>query len=257
MAALLFRAWDAGMSNKLRASFVWFVAAAMFYSAWVITAFYTAWFFGLFSCFSLLIFALSRPRRLLQAVHAGRRMAIPAAAGVVVLLVGLVPFALVYLPKAAETGMHPFSEAMTFSPSAFDTFNVGAKNWLFGAANAWINAVIRPGLPLGGERTSGLPPLLILVFSAATTWLCFTRAARPHRLARIIALASLVTWLISLHYGSFTPWRWIYARRGCRTGDRPLPNFPSGPSGRCRHPVDGYRTAQPAACGVPCSGFRA
>jgi hypothetical protein len=187
------------------------VAAAAFYSAWVITAFYTAWFFALFACVALLIHFLPQPRRLRDAWAAARRLAVPALPGIVVLLAGLLPFALVYLPKAAETGMHPFSAAMAFSPSLLDTFNVGARNWLFGDANAWINATVRPALPLGGELTSGLPPLLILAFAAATAWLCFAGAGgRPQRLARTVALAALAIWLLSLHYGSFTPWRWIY-----------------------------------------------
>ncbi|WP_043358871.1 hypothetical protein [Belnapia sp. F-4-1] len=210
MAVLLFRAWNAGMRDALRNCAGWCVAAAVFYAAWVITAFYTAWFFALFTCFALLIHALSGPRSLARAVIAGRRMAGPAAVGAVVLLAGLVPFALVYLPKAAETGMHSFSQAMTFSPSVLDTFNVGTHNLLFGRVNEWINAALRPGVPPDGERSSGLPPLLILAFLAATAWLCFAPAARPHRLARTLALAALATWLLSLHYGGFTPWRWVY-----------------------------------------------
>ncbi|MEJ8859987.1 hypothetical protein WKW79_35950 [Variovorax robiniae] len=211
MAAFLFHAHRACRAGMTRSGVLWCALSAFWYSAWVLTAFYTAWFFAFFCGLASLLYCVADPAALRRIWFDRTRFAVPVVVGAAILVAGLLPFVMVYLPKARETGMHPFAEALTFSPSIFDTFNVGPNNWLFGKANVWINARLRPDMPLEGPRASGLPPVLIALFVGATSWLWCTQAGRKQVLARSVAAAAAISWLLSLHFGPFTPWQWIHA----------------------------------------------
>lgn len=210
LALLLFRVYLLWYARRFVKAMCWGIAAAVWYGAWLLTAFYTVWFFTFFSFITIVVYCIAHPSQLLVFWRNRLSFVIPLIVWAVVLGIGLFPFALVYLPKAAETGMHPFAEALTFSPSIFDTVNVGPDNWLFGKLSVWLNATFRPDMPLGGERTSGLPPILIMSFICATVWLWNVRASGVTWLARAISAAAACSWLISLHWGPFTAWQWIY-----------------------------------------------
>jgi hypothetical protein len=211
MAFLIFRSYGACRDYRRLGAVSWSAGAALFYAAWVMTAFYMAWFFTFFSAVTILIYIMLRPKSVSDLWAARRRFMPPGAVGAAVLAVGLIPFALVYIPIARETGMHPISEAFTYSPSILDLVNVGPGNMLWGKLHVWLDKAVRPAMDTGGERQTGLPPFVIILFAWATAWLWRAPSAKGAVLARSIATATAITWLMSLHFGHFTAWRWVYA----------------------------------------------
>ena len=80
-------------------------------------------------------------------------------------LVANAPFLMLYLPKAAETGMHSWETALQHAPTPLDVLHVGEANLLFGWLVTLLNGVFRPGFPSWSERMTGLTPVLLLVFA--------------------------------------------------------------------------------------------
>ena len=93
----------------------------------------------------------------------GRERIVPWAA---LALAANAPFLSLYLPKAAETGMHPWEVALGHAPTPLDVLNVGEANLLFGWLVRALNGAFRPGFPFWSELMTGLTPALLLVFAA-------------------------------------------------------------------------------------------
>ena len=116
-------------------------------------------------------------------------------------LVANAPFLMLYLPKAAETGMHSWETALQHAPTPLDVLHVGEANLLFGWLVTLLNGVFRPDFPAWSERMTGLTPVLLLVFAASVVWLWRGAGGmEPVRRAwlRALALASLATWALML-----------------------------------------------------------
>ena len=148
------------------------------------------------------------------------------------------PFLALYLPKAAETGMHPWADVVRNAPEPLDILNVGQENILWGWLVRALNDAFRPGFPAWSERMTGLPPLLLALYAASLVWLARGPALPPARLAllRALGLASLVTWLLTIQVGGVTAWSLVYqyvpGRQGAAGGGA-LPAFPDAD----RHPA--------------------
>lgn len=214
IATLLYRAVISLKSPGHWPLFVWGAAASLAYSIWLLSTFYMAWFFCFFCVFLSAAWLLLTP-----ADH--RRMFLAALRYHLVPLVGLAaltlainfPFLSVYLPAARETGQHTWDEVSIHTISIFDLFNVGSGNWLFGDLLKRFNHLVRPNFPDYGERTTGFPPFLLLLFASGVIWLFWRRnvhCSDRYIFMRALALATIVSWGMALHIRSFTPWFWIY-----------------------------------------------
>lgn len=74
-------------------------------AAWLITAYYMAWFTIWFGCLFVACWAWRERQSLPDAGSVLlRRHAVPLAAGAAVFAIAAIPFLTVYLPKAHETG---------------------------------------------------------------------------------------------------------------------------------------------------------
>ena len=178
----------------------WSCLAAALFDAWLLTAFYTAWFTAFFALLSALA---AGPRRMIAWLRKLRPIILAPAA--TVLVVGAIPFALVYTPKVHETGMHPYAELLAYTPSVLDLVHVGPGNLLFGWLDRWITAVVRPGFPALGEHTIGLPPpLLALAVAGAILGIAKAESWRP------FAIAFLVSLMLCLHAQRFSLWWLVY-----------------------------------------------
>ena len=149
LGLLMWRSWQAP-SRRGRAG--WAFLAASLTVCWLMTAFYTVWFAGLFGLvLAGMAAACFRPRM--------RRLDwVPLLPAALVLVIGLAVFVATYLPKARETGMHSFADVVPFLPAVFDLIHVGPDNWLFGWLDAWITRV-RPDPPSTFELAVGFPPV--------------------------------------------------------------------------------------------------
>ncbi|SDC37769.1 hypothetical protein [Belnapia rosea] len=206
LAALLQRRWGAML--------LWGAGFALGFAAVLMTGFYMAWYcawFGgtLFLAW-LLVAGPPARRRLWEAIRAG---AWPLAGLALLAVAAEIPFLLLYLPKAAETGMHPWADVLKHVPSLLDIIHVGEANWLWGWLVRALNGAFRPSFPFWSELMTGMPPLLLLVFAAALVWLWRGGGeAPPARVAllRALAIAVLVTWALTLQVGGVTGWSLVY-----------------------------------------------
>jgi len=191
LALLLHAAARAMLEDRRKALFVWGLAFVLAYAAWLLTAFYMAWFFAFF----LLIFVLFAPKDWLGA--AGRHWPLLLLLAVLALIVDL-PFLRLYLPAAMRTGGHDVSQALGFSPSLLDLVNVGDRNLLWGWFNAFLREHLRPGFPLHSELNTGFPPLLLALFGISAV------ALRRDKMIRAAALATIVSCALFMHVKGFS-----------------------------------------------------
>ena len=180
----------------------WGLAFAGLFALWISTAYYLAWFFALYALV-LAVFVLARGGSVRPVLAAWRPLLIVAAAGLVMLL----PFLLVYLPKAAETGMHAPDIALRTTLWPIELLNTGPQNLLWGWLPQAIRASYAPGLMRNPDAVFGMPPLFLIASVAAVLWT--QRGADRVRLAPVGA-ALLVCWLLMLNLGGVFPWRAVH-----------------------------------------------
>jgi hypothetical protein len=193
----------------------WGITAAGLYAAWLLTTFYMAWFFLFFGIFLLISYlCVTGWRSTLAFGKAVRSQLIPIGTVAAALVLLNLPFLMVYLPKARETGMHSFAEAKANTLSLLDLVNVGSQNILFGRTVEFLNHAVRPEFPGWSERMTGFPPVLLFFFLCGV--ICLYKARRRLDQARTAllvacALATAVTWALALHIRGFTPWWLVYS----------------------------------------------
>ncbi len=214
LALLLHGAVAALLDGRRGALLGWGAGFALGFAVCLMTGFYMAWYFAWCGGAMLLAWLVvaGRParRRLLAALRA---QAVPLAAIGALAVVAELPFLTLYLPKAAETGMHPWADVLRHVPSPLDIIHVGEANYLWGWLVQAMNGAFRPGFPFWSELMTGMPPLLLLVFAAALLWLWRGAGeAPPGRVAmlRALAIAVLVTWALTLQVGGVTGWSLVY-----------------------------------------------
>jgi len=207
MALLLQKTLQALQQESKRSFFLWGSATVIAYAAWLMTAFYMAWFFALFLVLFTFAWLLLSPRHRTKALFAElTRCKLPAL--LLLLLAALVdlPFFQLYLPAAALTGMHSYASAFAYSPSVLDIINVGDRNLLFGGLNAFLRTHLRPDFPLHNEQTSGFPLIILSLFGLAALSLCRHR----DMLLRSLALTVCLTWVLFLHVRGYSLYRYVY-----------------------------------------------
>lgn len=218
LALLAHGALAALRDGRRGALLAWGAGFGLWFAAMLLTGFYMAWYSAFLGGALLLAWlavagGVAR-RELLGALRAQW----PAVATVLAFaaLVNL-PFLWLYLPKAAETGMHPWADVLRNAPEPIDLLNVGQENILWGWLVRTLNDAVRPGFPAWSERMTGLPPLLLAAYAAALLWLARGPARAPAwltpgRLAllRALGLASLLTWALTVQVGGVTLWSLVY-----------------------------------------------
>jgi hypothetical protein len=215
LLALLAHAALAALWEERRTALLgWGAGFCLLFAACLLTGFYMAWysaFLGGALLLAWLAVAGGEARRHL--LRAARAQALPLAGLLALAALTNLPFLALYLPKAAETGMHPWSDVLLHTPAPLDMLNVGQENILWGRLVRGLNELVRPGFPAWSERMTGLPPLLLALYLASLAWLARGPALPPGRLAllRALGLASLVTWLLTIQVGGVTAWSLVYA----------------------------------------------
>ena len=189
--------------------------AALLYGAWLLTGYYMAWFTTLFGCLlglaaGAIWLATKRQRPPLRRFAPAVLWPLPVIA--LVLVLSLLPFLWVYLPKARETGMHPVAAMMAFSPSLLDLVHFGPDNYLFGWLDRAITAGLRPGFPTTGEHVIGFTPVLLVLAlaGAVLAWRGPASRVGPVIFWRALSLAFLASLVIVVHVGSHTIWLLVY-----------------------------------------------
>ncbi|MEG3125706.1 hypothetical protein [Sphingomonas sp. GB1N7] len=201
------------------------VALAALMAAWLLTSYYMAWFTifsaGLFVVCWCVVSGNWRPAALVGFL---RRHAGTLFCGVCAFIVLIIPFLIVYLPKARETGGQSYHQMLGYLVTPLiDMINVGPGNyvwgWIFQALAALIHAINpdSPTLParlLGGEHQSGLPLVsFILIVTAARRIIVLRRAGQNRPVSielRAFALAMIVAWFLTLQFNVASPWGLVF-----------------------------------------------
>ncbi len=215
MAVLLQGMMTALLSGRRLRLVLWGASAGCLYAAWLMTAYYMAWYFFFFCTFLCASYAMLAGRAGLQPIwHAIRRHELPLAVILLVVFLASIPFLSVYLPKAHETGMHPYRAAQVNTLSMPDLVDVGGGNLLYGRIATLVDHAIRPAYPAWSERMTGFPPALLLLFACGVVLLLRTpRSLLPRHatLLRAIAIASLATWVPLFNIAGHSLWWFVYS----------------------------------------------
>lgn len=188
----------------------WGSGFVLWFTAMLLTGFYMAWYAALLGAALALAWLGVAGRARRGALFAAlRAQALPLVALAMLAAVANLPFLLLYLPKAAETGMWGWDAVSRHLVAPLDLINVGERNLVWGWLVAALNDVFRPDFPAWSERMTGLPPGLLLLFAAGAIAAWRQRAAHPWPAA--IALATLGTWALTWRLGEFSAWRYVWA----------------------------------------------
>jgi len=208
------RAGRRGRAAALGAAF----AALM--AAWLLTAYYMAWFtilfMGILSLCWLWQTGQIAPRKALALVR--RHIALLTVTGTVFSLC-ILPFLIVYIAKLTETGGHGYMISPLVTP--IDLINVGPGNyvwgWIFRALEALFRAVVPAGsnLPtrwLRGEHETGFSLLLFALAIVALHRVLGSNNGQPRAGAelRSFALAILISWALTLQLWILSPWALVH-----------------------------------------------
>jgi len=210
---LQIESWRAAAGATVRRFFGFAVAFAALLGAILITAFYVAFFFILADSLALAILVLleylTTPFPVLLTV---RRYIRFAAVQIFLLLVCCLPFLMIYLPKAAETGMHPLSDALQYAMRPTDVINVGPSNLLWSYFYGRTLWHLFPNWAGSFENQTGATPILFALFLLGGFFLRSTRTSE-WRQATLFAMwcANLLLLVAAIHWPHWGwPWAWIY-----------------------------------------------
>ncbi len=185
--------------------------AAVFMGSWLLTSFYMAWFTLFFMSFYSLLGIIFNLRSGLFFIKAlSKQSWFGLMAVTMVSAISVWPFLWLYLPKAETTGMHPFSDALDYTTQPLDLIHVGPGNLLLSRLDGILNSYFRPEMPRFSEHTTGLTPLLLLIFAFACGSLWTGSLKTPTRIPLLLGTAAVVTWLLTIRIGGQTPWLAIY-----------------------------------------------
>ena len=151
-----------------------------------------------------------------------RRRGAALAATAAGFAIGLIPFALVYLPVLDDKGARPYEFVRALSPRPFDLVNLGRDNLLWGA----VLRLVAPGDDrrlADIEIAMAVGPLLFAV--AGILWWrsrhqecvrasgaeAVPTAPSAQRLAGALLLVAVIAVLLPVEWGPFSAWRAVYA----------------------------------------------
>lgn len=193
----------------------WGAALCAWLAACLMTGFYMAWyccFLGVAVLAAWLGVAGTTLRRRWLAAIRAQWWPLLALGGLAVLV--NLPFLALYLPKAAETGMHAWADVVVHAPSPLDIIHVGEANLVWGWLVRLLKGWFRPDFPFWSERMTGMPPGLLGLFVASLIWLWRgDNAGDPGRVAllRAVAIGTLATWALAIQVDGITGWALVHA----------------------------------------------
>jgi hypothetical protein len=210
LSDLLLSGWKA----KRRGA-VFGAAAGLLYAALFLTGFQTAWFFGclvlLLALLHPLVYGLAATRALVTEMLTLRRPLI--IAGACGFAVGVVPFALLYVPVLLAGHSRDFAEVASNMPQWRDLANVTAENAMWGGLLQWFGMAGAADRP-AWEVELAFTPAVMVVFIAGVALTTARLRRHPDGADRIFVMlgaAVVVLWLLQMQYLGMRPWRIVWA----------------------------------------------
>jgi hypothetical protein len=213
-AVLIYSSWNALILSRRWRFFCLGSLTAIFFSAWLLTCLYTAWFFALFLFMIACILAFRGGKQGLDKLKHALSENWWGVLGIAAIAAGsLMPFCSVYLTGQQVVRHRPWSEILFYGPSLLDSINVGANNLLFGDMLGWARercSICDLGT---GEREAGIAPILFLLAGLGVAEIFRRRMSMPAQKVAVIygvAIASVVLWLLSIRFGQYSGWYLLY-----------------------------------------------
>ena len=186
------------------------VVAGLLTGLLLLSTFYVVWFFLLSTVLWLIaVTVLSRSVRRIGALLREHRAGLAGfGAG---LLVGLVPFLVVYLP-ASRTGGRPLGVALSYASEPRDVLNTGQRNFVWGPLTRALYGH-SPRLT-NGELGFGLTPIVLVLLIAGLVH--FTRRYRTERNRATVvglstALVAVAAIILPMKFFGVSLWAVIWA----------------------------------------------
>ncbi len=185
-------------------------AFAVLFGAQLLTSFYIAYFFLLAAIVTCVIWAIyslaTIPlRTILMTVRPLVTFALAEAAAIVICAI---PFLLVYLPKARETGMHTLADMIPYALRPTDIVNVGPFNLLWSRVYQVTAGRLVPDWQNIAELEIGPTPLLFAVFLLAGIPLLRDRNGWRRQMLAAMWCANLLLLIVFIRWPHG---RWIWA----------------------------------------------
>ncbi len=188
--------------------------AGILIGAWLITTFYMAWFFILFTitlasvCFVITVVEKWRHPQVNLKIRLGiAEIAIPA----IITIISLLPFLLVYLPAAKNTGMHSFEVALNYAPRLAHLINPSSDNFLFGSLSDYLFSNYYPTLNRTGEFVIGFPPIILIVSFFATLYFWKRSRFTMESVAiRGLSIAVFFSLMVMIKFGDHSLWKIVW-----------------------------------------------
>jgi hypothetical protein len=177
----------------------------------LITSYYVSFFFILADGLVLILYVFILGHSPLRYASAVRQWGGYAAMQLLLLALCCVPFLMIYLPKAAETGMHPFYEIALFSLRPTDVINVGPYNLLWSHFYERALGPVAPKWEGALYHQTGATPILFGLFLMGGWRLRHDRRSE-WRQAILFAMwcSNLLLLAVTIRWSGVWPWAWIY-----------------------------------------------
>jgi hypothetical protein len=213
MALLLWESWRSFVLSRIGRFTVFGSSAGIFLSAWLLTAFYMAWFFIFYFTFLIVVILVMSKKASITYVFAHIKLNAGAITIVtVVSVISVIPFVIVYMQKALETGMHSFGVTLSYVPHIYDIVNVGPNNILFGPIYGDIVTTICHNCDVTfHELTTGITPFLMILFGYCCIKMFKSSEHINNReLLTGMLITTIFTWGLSLQSNGVTGWYFVY-----------------------------------------------
>jgi hypothetical protein len=188
------------------------VAAGLLYGAWCLTCFYIAWYFTFFFTVAvciMFVWAGARVRRQFVRQLAAQYPSLLVVLGATAL--AMAPFVYAFLPKSREVGVRTYESVLGNTIPWQDILQVGTENFMFGRLYNGLLSVISPNyVPAGEYANTGFAPILFVLFAAGCAQLLRKGWRREAVILPSLALAALVTWVLTLRFGGYSGWYVVY-----------------------------------------------
>lgn len=208
MVLLIWQAGRALVENQTARFRTYGASAGLLFGAWCLTCFYAAWFLCYFGLVVLLIAVMRGGRKgILLARDLILKNYFSCAFVILVALLAIAPFVYAYLPKAQETGVRAYSEALQYAVPPLDMFQVGDKNLFLGKLYNAFLLQVKPDYTAPHEYyDTGLAIGLFVIFILGALHLYRRGRVRQDFFLVCIMLAAIVTWISTLKIGERSLW---------------------------------------------------
>jgi hypothetical protein len=208
-------------------SLVLLALAVLCFHAQLLTTFYYGWFLALWGVLLVAIALVLPTTRALLATLVRRSWPV-LAAGAALLLVGAIPFVIVYLPTTRAASGYSYEQVLPLLPSPHDFLQMGPRNSVWSSISAALRGSPPAAFPGELRLGIGLVPTLAWIAAAAFALRAALRGARPAARCAgaggrsdgggvppfLIAaiLATVLFLLLALKIGGdASAWRFVYA----------------------------------------------